>query len=727
MKKPLVQFETAIKSIDPSCLVDALVSTDDYYEGSMTPHEAAKRGIDMNQTPDFASDQDLGEELENIAIVQRYLDGKPDQITVSKEGVHIGAETIKINYGIQQILAETVTNETINIVHKEETESTLYQLEASWPFKYEAAVPHQNIRISANSDERCFESIFFDVSIGILRYCNSKGKLLDFCNFNIYPLRRELEINKYGKQVGLYYMLQMVFPGNNPICIRTSEEELQKISATIRKYVDSAVITTEVKASNQKLINYIRSLLPRMQEPDRHYFVDSGWQVIGGRYIYATDDCELHNNYLFKTNKRLVADSHLTKKDIGRYIQMMYCIGNTPEIGGFAVTYSFMGIIRFLFEKSGNPIKFALNIVGTTGSLKTELSKVLYLVFNRHEDIVLHTFTDTVTSQELYIASLKDEVGLIDDLELGDSPREALRQSEAYNDLIRKVGDGKGKNRSNCNLETITGDRSKGLLVVTGEQAIGKQSTRLRTAELNITHDAINGKTLAIFQKNVKIWPTVILHFIKYTESNFENIVNAIAYNYANNRALYNKGTSMKRQVDQIIAFTTVIEIIENFLIYYCCENQREINAVFSLIRSEIEKKYEGLGVEAESVNPGIRFLIDIDVMINTGKITVSGSKEEYLSMQDASLGYEENGMLLLRSQEAYAEVSKYEKALNRYFPFDMKTCFKAMWEQTAIERYSNGNAYTYTTKISQNRRRQIAIKINKTVMENIVAKYAQV
>ena len=516
-------------------------------------------------------------------------------------------------------------------------------------------------------------------------------KLKRIANFIPIPVYREYHIEATGESRTIY-VLRIAIYGKNDTLIAV--EDLGKIYTKVKAVIDSAAAPHS--KANMWLEAYVRDRLASLDPcNDQRYLVSPGWQKVQGQTLYAFDERPLFCGYAFKSGRSLNSMGLDTAALWSTFTSILE-VSSDFKITSTMVGFQFIGLLYTLFEEAGFRPQFALYLVGTTGSLKTALSKAIFGIFCNVSD-ENHTFSDTPTSIEKYLGSLKDEVGIVDDLELGDDAIEENRQKSIFNNILRFVGDTKGKNRSNPALQDIKGQAPHGLVAMTGEQTLGKQSTRLRMVELEVTKGTILGERLTPFQLNPALWSSVCAAFLQFVETNYVDIFDYIRRTTDPLRREYQDRFHHLRTIDQLIAFKLVVDIIKEFWL----KAGISVSSVETICTAMIDA-IEGVLVLSsehdEIENPGIRFLLALDAMMGSGELTIAPTKASMDQTYDGF--FNEFGDLYLLKDQSYALVLTYLQRLRIRFPFDMAKVLKSLSELGCVESFPNGKSRTYNYRL---------------------------
>ena len=99
------------------------------------------------------------------------------------------------------------------------------------------------------------------------------------------------------------------------------------------------------------------------------------------------------------------------------------------------------GFVRKLFQEGSHPIQYVPTLIAPTGSRKTSLSKIFFLLFN-HETYA--SFNDTDRAIELVSTHYKDQTVIFDDCKLTND-KTLLTKFEKF---IRPLSEGQGRAKS---------------------------------------------------------------------------------------------------------------------------------------------------------------------------------------------------------------------------------------------------------------------------------------
>ena len=264
---------------------------------------------------------------------------------------------------------------------------------------------------------------------------------------------------------------------------------------------------------------------------------------------------------------------------------------------------------------------------------------------------------------------------------------------------MRYVGDSKGKNRSNPALEDIKGITTHGLVAMTGEQTLGKQSTRLRMVTLEVTKGAVSGERLAVFQQDPQLWASVCWAYISWIEVNYGYICTYILEQSRKYRQEYQGKFPALRTIDQMIAFRLCCDILCQFwssMGISTDEVHQTLEQIFDAVLEVLSQ-----GAEQDEIeNPGIRFAMALSTIIASGIVHLAMNRQE-MAQGINCVGFQDQfGNLWILKDESYIAVRDYMQRLRRRFPFDMAKILKSLSELGCIESFANGKSKTYNRRI---------------------------
>ncbi|OPX99853.1 MAG: hypothetical protein A4E58_00208 [Syntrophorhabdus sp. PtaB.Bin006] len=217
-----------------------------------------------------------------------------------------------------------------------------------------------------------------------------------------------------------------------------------------------------------------------------------------------------------------------------------YCLPKAPENekGAFDACLSFLDIGKaeiffpclayvFLSPLTGllDPMPgFSLYCYGERDSLKTSVAVLMLAFFGRHGRAGLSNFDSTSNSLMHRSAILKDTLLLVDDLYPSSAAKEAQRKETVAQLLIRACGNRTGRGRLNPDSTEKVAPVPRGMVLLTGEELPGLQSTLSRLMTIEFSQGDINTKKLTEVQKQAGLFPHAMSSFILWLRDRITSI-----------------------------------------------------------------------------------------------------------------------------------------------------------------------------------------------------------
>lgn len=545
-------------------------------------------------------------------------------------------------------------------------------------------------------------------------------------NYEIFPIEKRIHLNRKGE----------VQIDQNDVDIRISIKtddgitnqritilytKIANVVQIISKMFPTAIIFD--KRNAYKIENDLRGKMSKIRETK--VYIDAGWQEIDNVKVYLHKSCKLQNGRI-KTELNLPCDERFQVKDlynIWRSALNMFCY---DDIAAILCGYSLLGVSYKVFDEAGFPPHFLLFISGKTGSFKTAISKILYmqLVDDEHREFPRRIDADTVTSFErALVESGRDTITLYDDYAPAKTVQDKRMLDSKLEVIIRMVGDGSTKSRSNVALEDRKGDGVKGAVVLTGELRGKGLSSNLRCLYCELDKECIQIENLSWFQTNRNAYTTLIQHFAFYLSRKWNYWVLYIREEFDKKRTKARKYLKAGRLVDTLVTMWLLMDMMESFLVEYCAQN-KDVTAfeMDNLRAKEIDKVMQSELLSNEE-DPATIFMKALATMMENKKInlveknTLTGAS---ISMIDGCM---DDNYIYLLPDVIYMKVVGWLRCGGITFSLDMHQLGALLCQEGYAESAPNGtNKRTYYARLSIGTGNKIKfLKIPKVVMEKIM------
>lgn len=430
------------------------------------------------------------------------------------------------------------------------------------------------------------------------------------------------------------------------------------------------MINIHVSRVDAQIVFHIRSTLLNLPRVDKYY--SSGWTKIHGTWIYAQKGTDLSRaGIVLETNFEIAVNSALSPRDAMRSAMGILSVSEDRTVIVPLVLYAHLGVLFTLFECAGFPPRALLFVNGKTGSLKTAVCSLLFNLSGEPRRNIPATFRDSVASVEAKFSEYVDQVFLLDDYSPATTARNRADMNKLLEDVIRYYGDGKGRGRSNVTVTKATTPIPRGLCCITGEDTGGSQSSLLRCIIIDVNNGTFNGKVLAPYQSEPRLWTTHFHYFIQYVAQNFSVLVEDIRNWFPILRDNVKPSLAAGRLIDSAIFLSLAGKILAEYgaeIGMFSPEECVEIYGNWSGCVIQALKRSEDSSSELDPVKFYLSALFEA---VDSDSERVARDKESFCS-DTSVLGYEHNGNWHVWPDRTYALVIKKCQLQRKSFPLSM-------------------------------------------------------
>lgn len=549
-------------------------------------------------------------------------------------------------------------------------------------------------------------------------------EIANIANYQLIPLYRRIYIKKDGtvdyqrNEMDVEIVIDefgLAFKDT----FRIKIADIDRITKVVgRKYPDAILYN---KKDAEGVVNSFREKCRQAQTI--YCYLDAGWQIVNGRRTY------LHKGVLkqgmeMTTSLILPGNKDCSIRDLETIWRMSMSIYKDSDTAAVLSLYSFLGVSYKLFDEAGFAPHFLLFMTGKTGSFKTTIAKVLYtqLADEKYRDFPRRIDADTVTSFErALVISGADTVTLIDDYSPAKSQRSAVDMASKLESIIRMVGDGSTKSRSNVALEDCRGEGVKGMVVLTGELKGRGLSSNLRCLYCEIERDKVNLEAVTWFQNNSDYYCTLIQHFVWFLAEQWDNLILYIQRNFERYRKATERMLDARRLIDVVATLCIVSDILRIFLIGYCKMPESSVDVEIKNMKQllvSVVKRSEMISVEDE---PALRFMKVVVDMLEKGKISIDSERLSEMTIS-CSDGFCDADYFYLLPENIYLKVTNYLRAGGLYFGVDREHLGKLLCSEGYAVASPNGkNKQIYYARVDMGAGRKINfLKIPRVVINKI-------
>lgn len=565
----------------------------------------------------------------------------------------------------------------------------------------------------------------------------AKGNLTmqsdDIANFKVIPQLHKIHIDRSGKQIFEQesFECQVMFQNGlaEPMDIKTSE-----ISGIARKvkerYAYAQLDYTQPGLAEKTIESEFRNMVRSV--PTIRILTDAGWQKLGNQWKYVHDSAVLPDGYKACTGLNL-PNIYLSNSDARIIFQKAINLMSNGKISLVLTIYSFMGIFYRVLKEAGiSRPGFTLFINGRTGSMKTTISLILFsqLCQERLRTTPRRIDMDTETSFEMALCQTgRDTITLFDDYAPSKTRTRKVQMMDKLETIVRLVGDGGGKNRSNSNLEDVRSNGVQGLAVVTGELKGKGESTNLRILYVFFPAHGANKGMVSWFQNNIQAYPAFLNRFAEFVGQHWDELVSFVKQEIPLLRAELPKYFDENRLVDTAVLLSITGKVICRFL-EECCGYAPQETRI--LLQDMLEAIVDTVIKSAESTKKesfSLTFLKAFLELLQMDRIRIHEGKLENASMLGKFAGYSDKDFYYLYLPQCFDIVSTYINSRSSYFSLSQDEIADELFRDGLVVPSRNGKTTDGNCRVNKYWRVQIEgvrgkvnfVKIRKADFERAV------
>lgn len=513
----------------------------------------------------------------------------------------------------------------------------------------------------------------------------------NICNFNLVPLQIEKYFDRNGledvRRNKIHFTVELKGTGRkHNLSIKYAE--IDDIVKIISLHIPTIVLRD--RGSQRTISNGFRERLDEVNVVRCHY--QAGWNLIDNKYYYLHKDFKL-NDVRVMSQQILPISSSLPKNKMHFVVSRIEELYSEERVIYPLLLFMFQGVLFKVFEQAGFPVRYLLFLNGLTGSYKTAIAEILYIqmVDAEHRKSPRRINVDTTTSiQQAMTTSGADTITLFDDY---CPPQNSQQKNVLENNLetlIRIIGDGSTKSRSNINLDDLRGDKVAGAAVVTGEVRGKGLSSTLRCLFCTIEKEKVNLEILTWLQNNSDAVTTLIAYFSEFISKNWSRYVNRIA----NTKEAYRKEGRKHIEAGRLVDAYANLCITADILFDYLCEEgeQNKEQLTEWLKRVKMEVLYAVIESEDKTkiVEPSKAFMKALHYLCDKGQIKIihPDSGERDVSAYD---GYVDSRYLYVLPEAIYPKVMNHLGSIGYGYEFTLQETVELLAKKELIEKNANG------------------------------------
>lgn len=513
-------------------------------------------------------------------------------------------------------------------------------------------------------------------------------------NFDIIPILRKIYYDKDGKEIWEKETLEceVKFDRGYPQKFTIPVKDISSLCKMVKKRFSITCINYDIKNVEKYIENEFRKKTEICKV--HRIYSEAGWVKMSKGYIYLHDAIRLGENYSVETGLTLQCMRLNSNSEILQIVKNAWNLYEDKVSLSTMLMFSYLGVLWRPFNEAGFPPHFTLFLNGKTGSMKTTIGKILYMQLCEPDfkDSPRRIDSDTAVSLERAVVSKgRDTVTLIDDFSPAKTENKKRDMTDKLEMLIRMVGDGSSKSRSNTSLDDCRGGGVQGVVVLTGELMGKGLSSNLRCLYCKMQREAVNLESVTWFQNNPAAYGTLIDEFAKYVGAYFDYIVNYIKEKFGKGREKCAQIIKEKRLIDSAATLIITAYIVRDFLQKWCHISENEIRLIYEGIEEKILQSVlisQSMSVEE---SPAKIFLKTVDDLERIGVIRIKSGKMQISDLSEFD-GFIWDEYIYLNPELTLKKVIQFLRQSNVFFPFDVKEVEVMLAEDGISKTCANGS-----------------------------------
>lgn len=542
-------------------------------------------------------------------------------------------------------------------------------------------------------------------------------------NFAVAILCKKIFVDRKGREVrerGIIEFRVIVYGRSHDLSVKYTK--IRSIAKIITDSIPEAIVDYDVQKAEKIIEERFRQDIAYCKSV-RIYF-EAGWNYIDGRKIYLYDGLDLGADRYAVTGLTLPRYECMRSEYIGIFLRACDLYHDMTTQSAMLM-FSLMGILYQPFREAGFVPRFVLFLNGQTGSMKTTIGKILLtqLCGEAYRDDPRRFDTDTTVSLErAIVTSGRDTITLVDDFAPAKTEAKRREMQDKLEMIIRMVGDGSSRSRSNVQLEDKRGEGVRGMVALTGEHMGKGISSNLRCLYCRLERDLVNEDTVTWFQEHPYAYTTFLAAFAEYVGQRYDGIKAYIQRQFNVERKCLIGVLKERRLVDSAVTLQLASDILHDFLLEFCGMENGEVETMILQMRGQIVACARISEELSKDESVGTIFVKAIAALMRVGNIKLIEDKM-MLSDVAGSDGFMDEQFFYFNPDLVHKKVVAFLGQTNIYFPYDLKEVQSLLGDERISQTAPNGNGKrTLCARISVgNGKKYNFLKIRRTIFEAVV------
>lgn len=522
----------------------------------------------------------------------------------------------------------------------------------------------------------------FDENARILYWRNVKKNTEDLhrlTNFAVYIKRRFKLVGSNG----YLDMITLILHGLKDLEITISLSELSSLMKYIEKNYPEYRLYPELWNRKDLFKQYVSEVYEKTVNncPEETVYQNAGWNLNSNSqyHYYSANDSEyclsqfrLSNNLCFLS------------RDLISWAMGLLNMG-TDEVMIPLLLHAHLGYTLHLFENAGYQEQYILALIGSSGSKKTSVARVMFSLFGD----ALINFTSTDRAIELSLMQRQDSTLILDDLTSGNNKDLAGK----FERILRQLGDSTGRRKTVNSGTEQENVKTRCAVVLTAETDIDSlsKSSKLRTLALPVNVNSFNSKVLMMYQsdaENARMLGTYskleqyMTFYIDHLTRNYHDILNFV---HQDRFTIQANDLKFARQVTIFKMLKAQAIILLDFWIRYNMIRPEEVTSISNRFLNAISRIIMMNEQRCIEFEPYILFLKAISELLASEGL-VASDKNDF--MLENRYGYWLNGNIILKAEQIYNYVCNYYFRQGKLFAESLHGILDKLYSLDLLEVY---------------------------------------
>lgn len=542
-------------------------------------------------------------------------------------------------------------------------------------------------------------------------------------NFQVLPVRKLIFIDREGREDAEQAAIESIVQINgvhNQMIVKV--QDIRSITRIVQNKFPEAIVDFEEKKAEKMIEIRFRNAVKNCES--LHVYFQAGWQSIAGKMVYLRDGMLLGKNSVVKTGMTLPSFPCYGGKELLSIFEKIMSIYQDIAAISAIFAFSLMGILYRPFRDAGYSPHFSLFLHGITGSMKTTIAIIFFvqLCEERYRERIRRIDADTAVSLERGIVSAGyDTVTLIDDFAPAKTETKKREMEDKLEMIIRMVGDGNSRSRSNISLEDRRGEGVHGMVALTGELMGKGLSSNLRCFYCKIEKNLANVDVITWFQQNPYVFTTLLATFADFVADNYVGVIGHIQNMIHEERERCARVLRELRLIDSTALLSISVDIFAAFLSKECGLSPKAMVEKQRLLKAGILESAVYSEKLSSEESPGEIFVRTVAELMRVGSIVLNAEKVKMTERTEYD-GFEDAFNFYFNAENVHKKVISHLNRTNRYCPYDPKEMLSILADEGIIKTAPNGSGKrTFCVRISVgNGMKYNFLKINKTIFQAI-------